>query len=551
MGKKFYTIAVFFLIAALFLSYKDTEIEAATDNTFSYIKKIMNIVKIVDTYYVDKPDNEKIMQGAIHGLLDELDPHSYYIEPEKQTEIDEEMQGHFGGIGIEFEIKDKYLTVVAPIPGTPSFNLGLQPGDRIVKIDNKTAFNIKTKEVFKRLKGPIGSKVKITISRDGEDELLDYEIERAAIPIYSITAKTILQDKKTGYIRINSFASKTAREMEQALNDLEKNGMERLILDLRGNPGGLMDQAVEVADKFLPGNKMIVYTEARVEHFNEKYYSTNFTKERNYPIVVLIDAGSASASEIVSGALQDHDRAYILGTKSFGKGLVQRPFDLGDGSVARITVARYFTPTGRLIQRPYEDNIIDYYMDRYLDESKLSEDEKAKMDSIRKANTFYTLNKKRKVFGGGGITPDSIVYYDKTPEIVRDLLRKKVFNDFSIDYFNKFKNSDALKYNDFEFYFSNFEVSDELFENFMMLAKENNGFIITKEDFEGEKEKDKFYFTKEELEKAKDEIKTDIKYYLAKQFFNDSSKYPRIRAAEDKHIKIALEIFESHSEIFN
>jgi carboxyl-terminal processing protease len=310
------------LIIAIMFSYKYENGDASNGNSLMYFQKMNYILRVVDNVYVDEPDIDKMMEGAIEGMLKKLDPHSSYIPADKQKEVEEDFQGEFGGIGVEFEIKDKYLTIISPIPDTPSDRLGLMPGDKIIRIDEKTAYDITTEEVFKRLKGQIGSKVKITVARIGVDEPLEYEIIRAAIPIHSVIAKCLLDDKTTGYISINRFASKTSAEVEEALNYLEANGMKRLILDLRGNPGGLMDQAIEVADKFIDAGKLIVYTKGRFSDFDEEFYSTGSATHKKFPVIVLIDAGSASASEIVSGALQDHDRAFILGARSFGKGLV-------------------------------------------------------------------------------------------------------------------------------------------------------------------------------------------------------------------------------------
>ncbi len=294
LGKKFYALSIIFLILAIGLSYKYEEIEAAetVDNHLQWLQKIDRIYRIVDKVYVDEVESDKLMKGAVDGFLKELDPHSYYITPEKQKEVDEDFNGEFGGIGIEFEIKDKYLTVVTPIPGTPSDALGIQPGDKIVKIDDETAFDITTQEVFKRLKGPIGTEVKIGVSRSGVDKILDYVIKRAAIPVRSVVAKCMVDDI-TGFVKINRFAMKTAQELRESLEFLKSQGMERLILDLRGNPGGLMDQAIEVVDMFIGGNKKIVYTKGRLSQFDEEYYSTDSKNDlTDIPIVILIDAGS-------------------------------------------------------------------------------------------------------------------------------------------------------------------------------------------------------------------------------------------------------------------
>ena len=542
--KKFYMFSVLILITAILLSYKYEDTEASTNDTLKYFKKMNYILRIVDNVYVDEPDNEKMMEGAIEGLLQGLDPHSTYIPVEEQKEVEEDFKGEFGGIGIEFEIKHKFLTVISPIPDTPSDRLGLQPGDRIIKIDGKTAVGITTNEVFKRLKGKIGTKVDITIARTGVDKPLEFEIVRAAIPVHSVIAKCLLDDKKTGYISVNRFAYKTAAELEEALQTLEGRGMTQLILDLRGNPGGLMDQAVEITDKFLDAGKMIVYTKGRFKDFDDEYFSTKGATHEKTPIIILIDAGSASASEIVSGALQDHDRALVLGTKSFGKGLVQRPFDLGDGSVARITIARYYTPTGRLIQRPYENGTESYIFDRFIDEDDLTEKQKFKRDSIKKAQTFYTLRKNRVVYGGGGITPDSTITYDPYSNLMTDLFRKRVFQDHSIDFFNTNKEVDANWKKDFEVFYNTFEAKDENIKKLIEIAEKNKIFIVDVLPGKKDIKKKDIYYTKADLEKDIERIKLEIKYNVARQYFKDKTLYPRIKAMNDKFVKKALTMFD-------
>jgi len=547
LGKKFYIIAVSALILALTFSYKYDEIEAKVSNVISYYQKMDRILQIVQQVYVDEPDTDKMMEGAINGMLDKLDPHSSYIPAEKQKEVDEDFKGEFGGIGIEFEIKDKVLTVVSAIPDTPSEKIGLQPGDKIVKIDNKTSYSITTEEVFKRLKGKIGTPVNISVLRAGLTKPLEYEIIRAAIPIYSVTAKCMLTDHKTGYVAINRFAQKTAAELEEALQTLESSGMKQLILDLRGNPGGLMDQAVDVVDKFLPPGKMIVFTKGRIQEVYSEYFSYDKSNYRKYPVIVLIDGGSASASEIVSGALQDQDRAFIVGTRSFGKGLVQRPFDLKDGSVARITIARYYTPTGRCIQRPYDSETGNYTIDSF------NEDEDQPTDSVKKKESYFTLRKHRKVFGGGGIMPDSIVKAEALTPLLYDLYRKNIFKDLAIDYFNANKEAASRWNNSIEKFNSDFIVSDKTIQDLLQLAKTNKIEIREKTEIEKTDAESKkaniTYYTNADLEKSLERIKVEIKSTIAKHYFKDNSQYPLIRVMQDNQVKTALELFHKAAEL--
>lgn len=562
LGKKFYIVTVSMLIIALTFSYKHEEISASVSSGHAYFQKLSDIIRIVNGVYVEKPDNEKMMNGAIRGMLEELDPHSAYISAEDQKEVTEEFNGEFGGIGIQFEIKDDFLTVITSIPDTPSDRLGLQPGDRILKINDQSALGITTKEVFKVLKGEIGSKVKITISREGVTEPLDYEIIRAAIPVYSVVANCMLDDKITGYVAISRFARKTAQELEEALQMLEGKGMKQLILDLRGNGGGLMDQAIAVADKFIEGGKKIVFTRGRLDNANDEYFSTDRETHRKYPIIILIDEGTASASEIVSGALQDHDRALILGSRSFGKGLVQRPYELGDGSVVRITIARYYTPTGRLIQRPYDNGITSYYLDRDETNLKLSKKEKLKRDSVRKANVFYTLKKKRKVYGGGGIMPDSVLAAEHISSFLVNLYRKNIFQDYSIAFYNNHKNDLLPWQTDFELFYKEFDITAEMLTDFMEIADSRGISISTSEQDEEivndssvdseqdeESSKDLISYSYKTYQKNSERLKKEIKIHISRQYFKNKSQYPRVRAMNDEHIKTAISLFGKAREL--
>ncbi len=541
--KNFYMVAVFLLIAAISLSYKYEEAEASSGSAINYFHKMNYILRIVDNVYLEEPDIDEMMKGAIEGMLKALDPHSAYIPAETQRTVEEDFKGGFGGIGIEFEIRNKYLTVVSPIPDTPSDRIGLMPGDRIIRIDGITAFDITTQEVFDRLKGPIGSKVTVTVLRQGTDEPMEFEIIRGKIPIYSVSAEVLLDDGITGYISVNRFAARTSEEVDNALKSLDQKGMERLILDFRGNPGGLMDQAVEIVEKFIEPGKLIVYTKGRFSDFNEEYYSKKPAKYSKLPIVVLIDAGSASASEIVSGALQDHDRALILGTRSFGKGLVQRPFDLGDGSVARITISRYYTPTGRLIQRPYDDGMESYYLDRFFDaDGNLDEN-----DDEEGPEEFFTLRKNRTVFGGGGIFPDSVITYDPTSRLMTDLLRQRVFQDFAIEYFNN--NQNPVWKDDFDKFYNEFKVDENMLEGFKEAMVRNKVNLKEVLPLREEMTRGEFYHTKEQFKQDKDRIINDIKYSIARQFFKERSEYPKIRVMKDKFVIKAIELMYKAKEL--
>ena len=384
-------------------------INAVNSDPFNKLKTVAQLVRYIYDYYVEDVDMDKVLNGALRGMLEELDPHSSFIDVEDRESIDEVFRGDFEGIGIEFAIIDGYITVISPIPETPSDRAGIISGDKITKIDGESAYKISQKDVVKKLRGPKGTKVIVTIARPGMDEMFETTLVRDKIPIRSIASSFILNDD-IGYIKVTRFAGKTFDEFTDAITKLENNGMKKLLIDLRNNGGGLLDQAIKMTDLFIASNDTIVFTSGRIAGSNSVYKAKKKWSDIHIPIVVLINGGSASASEIVSGAFQDLDRAIIVGERSFGKGLVQRQYELQDGSAARITIARYYTPSGRLIQREYDDGVDEYYLNEDLDDSTLVNQKK-----------YYTKSG-RIVYGGGGITPDVIstnddVYEESTRKI--------------------------------------------------------------------------------------------------------------------------------------
>ena len=422
-------------------------ISSSNETMLSKLKSLSKILQYIDHYYVEEAEMDKILNGAIHGLLNELDPHSAYIEPKDADNVKEQMQGEFEGIGIEFAILDGYITVVSPIPDTPSDRAGLISGDQIIKINTESAYMITQDEVFEQLRGPKGSSVDLTIQRMGQDPF-DVTLIRAKIPIFSISA-ALLYDESIGYIKMNRFGHKTYNELVAAIDSLESIGMQSLILDLRNNPGGLMDEAIEIVDLFINSNDTILFTKGRIRGANETFLATKNKKDKNFPIISLMNRGSASASEIVSGALQDLDRGLVVGETSFGKGLVQRQFPLDDGAMVRITIAKYYTPSGRLIQRPYDEGLDTYYNDFLIENREAN-------DSTIAARPIFKTKKGRDVYGGGGITPDIYISTDydlqeATQKILSDPERltfkyaNLIIQDFEPDIsFNEFKNKIKL-----------------------------------------------------------------------------------------------------------
>jgi carboxyl-terminal processing protease len=377
-------------------------------STSSKGDKISRIIQIIDREYVDEINVDSLSEVAIATLLSELDPHSSYIPAADLSSINEDMEGNFEGVGIEFGILSDTIHVLAIISGGPAEKAGVRPGDRIVRIEEEVVAGkkIKNEEVIKKLRGPKGSEVQIYISRKGQKDLLPIKIKRDKIPLYSVDAFFML-DATTGYIKISRFSATTFEEYEKALNTLKESGAQKLILDLRGNPGGYLEQAVKICDDFLPKGEVIVYTEGKNRKKESRYATARGNWEKQ-PLVVLIDETSASASEIVAGALQDQDRATIVGRRSFGKGLVQEQMEFNDGSAMRLTVARYYMPSGRSIQRPYKNGNKEYYMEIYhRDETSETDTSQTAYDTLK----YYTKNK-RVIYGGGGVRPDVEVKRD-------------------------------------------------------------------------------------------------------------------------------------------
>jgi len=488
-------------------------------------QKFLQTLNYISSFYVDDVDWDKSFQGAIDGFLSNLDPHSIYLSQSEVEISDENNTGKYQGIGIQFDILDGYLTVIAPISGSPSEKLGLMAGDKIIKINNENAVGLTTAEVQKLLKGEKGTSVDITILRKGVDEELAFTIIRDEIPINTVFTYFLNEDK-TGYIFLTRFSKTTEEEIEQALQNLEERGMDKLILDLRWNPGGFLDQAVRLVGKFIDGHKRVVYTRGRLSQFDEDYYTDSFGQGvvRNYPIIVLINHASASASEIVAGAIQDYDRGLIVGKTSFGKGLVQREFPLPDDSRLRLTISKYYTPSGRLIQRPYENtSLVDYYTanpDSIYEESS--------EDSISQ-NEFHTSNG-RNVYGGGGIKPDVSEEYtsnSKSQKLTQQLHQHRIFFEVAAEYA---KDNSYLSEN-FDKFLSGYKTSNNLLEKVKKAAKEKQIEI---------KDKD---FT-DDL----NYIKIRLKAELARSLW-DNTKYYQVIMVNDNQYQKALSLFPEVQEI--
>jgi len=424
----------FLLLALGTLSLSPFHARAQEDMTpQEAAQKFGTLMRYIGQLYVDSVSVEELTERAMVKMLEDLDPHSVYFSAEELKEADEPLNGNFDGIGVQFNIFKDTIMVVSPISGGPSERLGIRSGDRIVEVDGENAagIGITNRDVMKLLKGPKGTVVQVGIKRDGEPELLTFDITRDKIPIYSIDAAHMV-DKKIGYIKVSRFAKTTIDEFHNALLSLKDQGMKDLILDLQGNGGGMLRTAIAMSDEFLSDDKLIVYTEGRAFEREDTYaqYKGLFEKGR---LVVLIDEASASASEIVSGAVQDWDRGLVLGRRSFGKGLVQRPMRLPDGSAVRLTVQKYYTPAGRCIQKPYDEGVEAYRKEKF---ERYEKGEFMSLDSLDLPDSLMHKTRilEREVYGGGGILPDVFVPLDTTfnsPTFSR-ILRKGLCSKYAL-----------------------------------------------------------------------------------------------------------------------
>ncbi len=457
-------------IPLVYFFFRGSQCSAASGgNPILSLQKLSNVMQLVLELYVEPADVDELTDGAITGMLSALDPHSVYLPKEELSEVTEDVRGEFEGIGVYFVIREKVLTVVSAIPGTPSDRLGISPGDEIVEIEGVNTWGITNSEVQKKLKGPRGTTVKIKVRRRGMNELLEFAITRERIPIYSVESAFMIGDG-VGYVRLNRFMQTSDQEVSTAIRRLQTEGMEKLIFDLRGNTGGLLDQAERISDLFLPGGQVIVSTEGRLREFNEVFRSTDRTTLEDFPLIIMINQGSASASEIVSGAIQDHDRGLIVGQTSFGKGLVQRQFDMKDSSAVRVTIAHYFTPSHRLIQRPYDKGLVDYYLEGYDDvDPNLIEDSTA-------VRPVYHTDAGRVVYGGGGITPDVRIRSGRLSAYTSRLRTKQAFFDFANQYAAAGEFHDQLQRMDFEEFLLHWQPEEAVLRDFRESADKTVDF---------------------------------------------------------------------------
>lgn len=483
----------------------------------------------IEGLYVDTVNIEKLTEDAINGMLSNLDPHSSYTNPAETKRLNEPLQGSFEGIGVQFQMLEDTLFVIQPVPKGPSDKVGIIAGDRIVEVNDTTIAGVKMsrEEIMRRLRGPKGSKVRLGIKRNGAEELLEFVVTRDKIPVNTVDAAYMVAPK-IGLIRLSSFGSTSHGEIVQSLMKLRKQGMEDLILDLQQNGGGYMEAATDIANEFLEKGDMIVYTKGRAVP-NREYKADGKGIFRGGRIVVLVDEYSASASEIVSGAIQDQDRGFVVGRRTFGKGLVQRPFVLPDGSMIRLTVARYYTPSGRCIQKPYEKGAKDAYDQDLL--ARYNHGELINADSIHYPDSlkFQTLRRHRTVYGGGGIMPDYFIPLDTTlyTNYHRELVAKGTVVQTSLRFIDNHREELKKTYTTFEKFEKEFEVPQEMIDMLMS---------------EGEKVGAK-YKNQEELDKTLPRVKLQLKALIARDLW-DMSEYYQIMYQENDFVKKALDVLQ-------
>jgi carboxyl-terminal processing protease len=490
----------------------------------------LNIAEIsINNLYVDSVDEKKLVEDAIRGMLDKLDPHSSYMTPKEVKEANEPLNGNFEGIGVQFNLIEDTLLVIQPVTNGPSERVGIIAGDRIVTVNDTAIAGVKMskEEIMKRLRGPKGTKVKLGVVRQGIKDRLTFVVVRDKIPVKSVDAVYMIRPQ-IGYIRIGSFGATTHQEFLQGLKTLRDQGMKHLILDLQENGGGYLKAAVDIANEFLQRNDLIVYTEGRrVPRAEYKADGSGVFREGR--IVVLVDSYTASAAEIVTGAIQDQDRGVVVGRRTFGKGLVQRPLDLPDGSMIRLTIAHYYTPSGRCIQKPYEKgNQKDYAMDVY---NRLKKGELTNQDSIHFADSlkFQTLHQKRTVYGGGGIMPDYFVPLDtlRYTQFHRQLAAKSIIIQQNLRYVDNHRKQLKKEYPQFDKFKQTFEVPQSLIDNILAEAKKQK--LEPKDD--------------QELQRTLPYLRLQLKALVARDLW-DMSEYYSVFNEENPLVQKALEVIE-------
>lgn len=491
------------------------------------LNKLLLAEYAINSAYVDSVDEDKLVEYAIVGMLQKLDPHSSYTDAKETKDMEEPLQGEFSGIGIQFNMKEDTLYVIQTIPGGPSERVGILAGDRIVMVNDTLIAGVKMKrnDIMKRLRGKKGTKVTVKVRRGASPDLITFRITRDKIPLHSVDASYMIDDK-TGYVRISNFGAKTYDEMMDALASLTKQGMQQVVIDLTDNGGGYLNAAIEMCNEFLDRGQLIVYTEGlKAPRSNANALGTG--KYKDLPMAIMVNQYSASAAEIFSGAMQDWDRAVVVGRRTFGKGLVQRPVRFEDGSMMRLTVARYYTPSGRCIQKPYTKGNKKAYEEDLLDRSKSGE--YYCLDSIHFADSlrYTTLVHQRTIYGGGGVMPDIFVPVDTSEysTYYRDMVAKGIVNQFVIDYVDKHRKQLKSDYPTLEDFDARFALTDDNIKRFIDAG-----------------EKDKVKYDEAKFRTSERVFRTMIKGLIARDVYADSSAYTRIVNHRNPDLDAAVKV---------
>ena len=498
----------------------------------SSISKLLNAEYAIKSCYVDSVDENKLVEDAIIGMLEKLDPHSQFTTAKETQELEEPLQGEFSGIGIQFNLKQDTLYVIQTIPNGPSERVGMLPGDRIIYVNDTTIAGVKIKntDIQKKLRGKKGTKVTVKVKRGNNPELITFVITRDKIPLHSVDAAYML-DEKTGYIKISSFGAKTYNEMIDKLHLLKKQGMRQLVVDLSDNGGGYMDAAIQMVNEFLDDGQLIVYTEG-LNQSRAEAKANGRGEFKDMKLVVIMSQYSASASEIFAGAIQDWDRGLVLGRRSFGKGLVQRPFKFEDGSMMRLTVARYHTPSGRCIQKPYVKGDKKGYDADLL--TRYNAGEYYNIDSIQFNDSlkYTSLKNHRVVYGGGGIMPDVFVPVDTTEysKYYRDMLAKGVIYQFALDYVDKNRKALKSSYPNVEKFDQFFSLSDDDMQAFIAAG-----------------EKEKVAFNEEQYATSKEMFKCYLKGLIARDLYTEDNAFNIIVNHRNRDLQEALRLINDTS----
>ena len=516
--------------AGIWIGATFAEPKGSQNDLRAALYKLQEIMTYINRDYVDSVDTNELVEFGINKMLEKLDPHSSYIPARDASLAQSQLEGEFDGIGVEFGIIRDTIYVVAPLTGGPSEALGIQSGDQIIVVDGKNmaGVGITNRDVFEKLRGPSGSKVVVDIKRKNAPKLINYEITRAKIPQYSINA-TYMVDQEIGYIKVTRFAATTYDEFRKSVTELQAQGMKKLIVDLQGNPGGYMGAAIYMADELLGGRDLIVSQQGKVSQYSQKAYASKPGLFEEGSVIVLINEGSASASEILAGAVQDNDRGLIVGRRSFGKGLVQMPIDLSDGAELRLTIARYFTPSGRSIQKPYDEGYEAYERDQLV---RFEQGEFFSADSIKFNDSLkYQTKKGRTVYGGGGIMPDYFVPLDTTMNsaYVNKLFSSDTSREYLLDYVSK--NKSKFSKISVEDYYKNFKVSDVMLSDLVAFGKKN-----------------KVEFDAKDFAKSKEYLRILIKAHLGRQLYDDSAFYKVINDINEVYQQ-AIKLFGEADKI--